>query len=75
MTTAQAPPPEHDQAHDVPAEDHPTGTAWRAPRLRADPPELPLHYQPCTPAEQARNLAALLEGISGYVVGRPGRPG
>ncbi|WP_328439330.1 hypothetical protein OHA71_23620 [Streptomyces sp. NBC_00444] len=68
MTTyAQDTPPR------VPAEDRSTGTAWRAPKLRPDPPELPPRYRPCTREEQAEHMAALLEGIAGYTVGRPGR--
>lgn len=56
----------------APAEDC-SGTAWRAPELRPDPPALPPRYRPCTPEEQAEHLAALLKGIDGYVVGPRGR--
>ncbi|MEU9661883.1 hypothetical protein [Streptomyces chartreusis] len=54
----------------VPTEDHSTGTYWRAPEARPAP-EFPPSYRPCTPAEQAAHMAALTEGLSGYVVGRP----
>ncbi|WP_043729502.1 hypothetical protein [Streptomyces zinciresistens] len=56
----------------VPAEDHPTGTAWRSPGPRPAA-ELPPGYKPCTRDEQAAHMAALLEGIAGVVIGRPGR--
>lgn len=58
----------------VPAEDCSTGTAWRAPKLRPDGPALPPRYRPCTPEEQAEHMAALVEGIAGYTVGRKGGP-
>jgi hypothetical protein len=52
----------------VPDEDHSTGTAWRAPH--AEPAAvLPSHLTPCTPEEQAKHLATLAEGISGFHVG------
>lgn len=54
----------------VPAEDHSTGTYWRAPEA-GPAPEFPPNYRPCTPAEQAEHMAALTEALSGYVVGRP----
>lgn len=57
----------------VPGEDYSTGTAWRAPKLHPDPAELPPRYKPCTPEEQAEHMAALVEGIAGYTVGRPRR--
>ncbi|MFC5217286.1 hypothetical protein [Streptomyces coerulescens] len=51
------------------AEDHAAGSAWRTPEPRPAP-EFPPRYRPCTPAEQAEHMAALTEGISGYIVGR-----
>ncbi|MGI5408683.1 hypothetical protein ACQEV9_18050 [Streptomyces chartreusis] len=55
----------------VPAEDHSTGTAWRSPGPQPVA-ELPPRYRPCTPDEQEKHMAALIEATSGYVVGRPG---
>jgi hypothetical protein len=72
MTPAERPTAAPVDEQPVPDEDHSTGAYWRAPGPRPAP-ELPPMYRPCTPTEQAENMAALLEGISGYVVGRPGR--
>ncbi|WP_435218358.1 hypothetical protein [Streptomyces sp. bgisy034] len=72
MTTAERPTAAHVDEQLAPAEDHSTGTAWRTPEARPTP-EFPPRYRPCTPAEQAAHMAALTEGISGYVVGRRGR--
>lgn len=47
----------------APAEDVPDGTFGHA-RVR-----LPDTFTPCTPAEQARHVAALLEGVAGFAVG------
>ncbi|MEV6124411.1 hypothetical protein AB0M23_28540 [Streptomyces sp. NPDC052077] len=47
----------------VPAEDYPTGTAWRPARTR-----------PWTPEEQDRHWDDLGEAISDWRVGDAGRP-
>lgn len=59
-----APVEDQDEAEVWP-EDVPDGTFGQArPLVR-----LPAHFTPCTQAEQARHVAALLEGIAGFAVG------
>lgn len=52
---------DQDEAEVWPPEDFPDGSFGHA--------RLPDRFSPCTPDEQARHVAALLEGVAGFAVG------